>query len=44
MGLSIGPLPLIEQQLSIAGSVFSLVAPKDVDAVMDMYIDKGTQQ
>ncbi|MEW5316990.1 MAG: hypothetical protein WDW38_008325 [Sanguina aurantia] len=41
MGLSLGPLPLIEQQLSIAGSVFSLVAPQDVDAVMDMYIDKG---
>lgn len=31
----------MEQQFDIAGHVFKLIAPADVDAVMDMYIAQG---
>ncbi|GIL85982.1 hypothetical protein Vretimale_9023 [Volvox reticuliferus] len=39
---SLGPsLDLIQQRYRIGGATFRLLAPRDVDAVMDMYIEKG---
>ncbi|KXZ50506.1 hypothetical protein GPECTOR_16g681 [Gonium pectorale] len=34
-------LDLILQRLRISGCTFRLLAPRDVDAVMDMYLDRG---
>ncbi|GLC46867.1 hypothetical protein PLESTM_001936200 [Pleodorina starrii] len=39
---SLGPsLDLIQQRFRVGSSTFRLLAPRDVDAVMDMYLDKG---
>lgn len=37
----LGPLALIEQRLGVGGASFRLLAPQDVDAVFDMYLDRG---
>ncbi|GIL61774.1 hypothetical protein Vafri_16165 [Volvox africanus] len=34
-------LDLIQQRFRIGGATFRLLAPRDVDAVMDMYLEKG---
>lgn len=40
--VSLGPsLDLIQQRLLIGGATFSLLAPRDVDAVIDLYLDLG---
>lgn len=42
--LSLGPLACVEQRLRVgqgAGHGLVLVAPEDVDAVMDMYIGRS---
>ena len=38
-GLSLGPLSILRQRLRVEGHVFNLVAPSDVDAVIDLYMD-----
>lgn len=39
--VSLGPLSVLQQSLRVGGTVFTLLAPSDVDAVIDLYIDAG---
>jgi hypothetical protein len=41
---SIAGMPMIEQRFQVKDQVLTMLAPADVDAVMDYYIAQGEHQ